>query len=294
MNDVLVSIIIVNYNTCSLTCACIDSIFQNVHSCKFEVILVDNASSDNSVIEIKRRYTSSVKLVASDSNLGFGRANNLGAKHALGQYLFLLNSDTVLRDDPFPSFWEFFHTRENVGALGTYLKDGNGVYTKSGGNFYSMSKYLMMGVKRLFFISFGEEVPLSNNVCKVEYVIGADLFIRKDLFEKIGMFDKHIFMYFEDVELCKRLYDAGYCSYLIPGPEIVHFVKSSSTSQFSRVYNTASLMYCIQKEHSCLKFFLFQVAYFLLKMPLLLNVKNIRKEWEYMSSIFKYKQYLVK
>ena len=114
MNDILVSIIIVNYNTCALTCACIDSIFQNVHSCKFEVILVDNASSDNSVVEIKRRYESSVKLVASDYNLGFGRANNWGTKHASGQYLFLLNSDTVLRNDPFPYFLEFLHFRKFV------------------------------------------------------------------------------------------------------------------------------------------------------------------------------------
>ena len=292
MNDILVSIIIVNYNTCPLTCACIDSIFQNVHSCKFEVILVDNASSDNSIIE--RRYASSVKLIASDYNLGFGRANNLGVKHALGQYLFLLNSDTILRNDPFVYFFEFFHTRENIGALGAYLKDGNGVYTKSGGNFYSMSKYLMIGIKRFFFVPSNEEIPLSNDSCEVEYVIGADLFIRKELFEEIGMFNKHIFMYFEDVEFCKRLHDARYRSYLIPGPEIIHFVKSSSTSQFSRVYNTASLMYCIQKEHNYLNFLLFQVAYFLLKTPLLLNIRNIRKEWEYISSIFKYKQYLVK
>lgn len=294
MSDALVSIIIVNYNTCSLTCACIDSIFQRVYSCNFEVILVDNASSDNSVVEIKRRYASSVKLVVSDSNLGFGRANNLGVKYASGQYLFLLNSDTILENDPFPYFFKFFHARENLGALGAYLKDGNGIYTKSGGKFYSMSKYLMMGVKKLFFVSSNEEIPLSNASCKVEYVIGADLFIRKELFEEIGMFNKHIFMYFEDVELCKRLYDAGYYSYLIPGPQIIHFVKSSSTSQFSRVYNTASLMYCIQKEHNYLRFFLFQIAYFLLKTPLLLNVKKIRKEWEYISSIFKYKQYLVK
>ena len=256
--------------------------------------MVDNASSDDSIIEIKRRYASSVKLVASDYNLGFGRANNLGVKHAFGQYLFLLNSDTILRNDPFAYFFEFFHTRENIGALGAYLKDGNGVYTKSGGNFYSMSKYLMMGAKRLFFVPSNEEIPLSNDSCEVEYVIGADLFIRKELFEKIGMFNKHIFMYFEDVELCKRLHNAGYRSYLIPGPEIIHFVKSSSTSQFSRVYNTASLMYCIQKEHNYLNFLLFQIAYFLLKTPLLLNIRNIRKEWEYISSIFKYKQYLVK
>ena len=111
MNDILVSIIIVNYNTCPLTCACIDSIFQNVHSCKFEVILVDNASSDNSIIEIKRRYASSVKLVASDSNLGFGRANNLGVKHAFGQYLFLLNSETVLRNAPFSNNLELLQRR---------------------------------------------------------------------------------------------------------------------------------------------------------------------------------------
>ena len=290
MNDLLVSIIIVNYNTCPLTCACIDSIFQNVHSCKFEVILVDNASSDNSIIEIKRRYASSVKLIASDYNLGFGRANNLGVKHAFGQYLFLLNSDTILRNDPFVYFFEFFHTRENIGALGAYLKDGNGVYTKSGGNFYSMSKYLMIGIKRFFFVPSNEEIPLSNDSCEVEYVIGADLFIRKELFEEIGMFNKHIFMYFEDVEFCKRLHDAGYRSYLIPGPEIIHFVKSSSTSQFSRVYNTASLMNCIQMEHNYLNFLLFQVAYFLLKTPLLLNIRNIRKEWDYICSIFKYKQ----
>ena len=218
---------------------------------------MDNASSDNSVVEIKRRYESSVKLVASDYNLGFGRANNWGTKHASGQYLFLLNSDTVLRNDPFPYFLEFLHARENLGALGTYLKDGNGIYTKSGGNFYSMRKYLMMGVKRLFLVPSNEEIPLSNTSRKVDYVIGADLFIRKELFEQIGMFSKHIFMYFEDVELCKRLYDAGYHSYLIPGPEIIHFVKSSSTSQFSRVYNTASLMYCIQKEHSYVGFFFF-------------------------------------
>ena len=82
MNAIIVSIIIVNYNTCPLTCACIDSIFQNVHSCKFEVILVDNASSDNSIIEIKIRYATSDKYKARDYNLGFGLANNFGVKHA--------------------------------------------------------------------------------------------------------------------------------------------------------------------------------------------------------------------
>ena len=81
--------------------------------------------------------------------------------------------------------------------------------------------------------------------------IGADLFIRRELFEELEGFDKHIFMYFEDVELCKRLSDAGYQSYIIYGPDITHFVKASSTSQFSRVYNTASLVYCLQKEEIC-------------------------------------------
>ena len=93
MNDILVSIIIVNYNTCALTCACIDSIFQNVHSCKFEVILVDNASSDGSSMFIRDNYPQ-VRLIVLKENTGFSGAVNRGIREAKTPYVILLNNDT--------------------------------------------------------------------------------------------------------------------------------------------------------------------------------------------------------
>ena len=289
----MVSIIIVNYNTCKLTSECINSIYEKVHSCKYEIIVVDNASVDNSAAAIKRKYPE-VILITSRKNLGFGRANNLGAKYAKGEYLFLLNSDTVLNNDPFPYFIDFSEKHnKKLGAIGTYLRDGQGEYSKCGGTFYSISKYLITALKKWFLLSSKEEVPFQKRDVPVDYVIGADLFIRRELFEELEGFDKHIFMYFEDVELCKRLSDAGYQSYIIYGPDITHFVKASSTSQFPRVYNTASLVYCLQKEESAFQLKIFQFCLFVLKLPLLFQLKRLKENTEYISAIFNYKKYIL-
>ena len=292
-DSIEVSIIIVNYNTCRLTCQCLDSIYSQVNSVNYEVILVDNASTDNSVAEIKRNFPG-VKLITSDVNLGFGRANNLGARNANGKFLFLLNSDTILRNDPFVYFIDFYSQISKPAVIGTYLVDSNNDYTKSAGTFYSIRKYLLMALRRYFpYFPSHEEVPFQDKVVPVDYVIGADMFVDKNLFKRIGGFDEHIFMYFEDVEFCKRLASLGLQSYVIPGPDIVHFVKASSTSQFSRIYNMASLMYCLRKEVNRFRFNLFQWGLFFLKCPLLLDVRNLRDNLTYLSVIFKYKKYIL-
>lgn len=295
-NSVSVSIIIVNYNTCKLICECIASIYANVFSNEFEIIVIDNASTDDSVTQICCKFPK-VKLIASKENLGFGRANNLGVKHAIGEFVFLLNSDTVLRNDPFSFFIDFFKTENsdlNIGALGGYLFDAKGNYTKSGGVFYSTRKYLFLAFKRWFNLSSQEELPYLTVAVETDYVIGADMFLRKTTFEELGGFDEHIFMYFEDVEFCKRLHTKGYRSYIIPGPDIVHLVKASSTSQFSRIYNIASLMYCLQKEIGTFRLLIFQIALFLLKSPLLFRLRDLKQNIEYLLTIFKYKKYLLR
>lgn len=294
-NDVVVSIIIVNYNTCELTYNCISSIYEYVRFCKIEIILVDNASTDNSLEYIKEKFPE-VILIASKINLGFGRANNLGAKHAHGEYLFLLNSDTILKNDPFPLFLDFFKNNNllKIGILGTFLIDGQGTYSKSGGKFYSMKKYLKLALLSYFPHKTINEIDIHKNVITTDYVIGADMFLRKDLFSDIGRFDEHIFMYFEDVELCKRLAKNGYVSFLIKGNNIIHYVNSSSTSQFSRIYNTASLLYCIRKESNSIIFFLFQLTYFILKFPILFKrPRHFNDNWSYLKTIFCYKKYVL-
>lgn len=291
---ITVSIIIVNYNTCKLTCNCIESIYKNISSVNYEIILVDNDSKDNTVDEVKRLYPD-VIIIKSDKNLGFGRANNLGAEKAKGKFLFLLNSDTILKNNPFKYFLDFYNDNKNekIGAIGTYLVDGNGKFTQSGGTFYSMYKYLLNASRKLLSLNAKKELEFQNTNVPIDYVIGADLFIEKSLFDKLGGFDKHIFMYFEDVELCKRIANLGYQSYIVSGPHIVHFVKASSTSQFTRVYNMSSLMYCLRKDNNKYKFIMFQIGFFILKSPMLLNIKRLKDNIEYLSAIFNYKKYLL-
>ena len=121
-----VSIIIVNYNTKHLLEDCLSSLYALTQSIDFEVIVVDNASSDDSETYITRKFPQ-VKWINSGENIGFGRANNLGAKYADGKYLFLLNSDTLLLNNAIKAFYDYAetHSEEQIGALGCWLVDSN-------------------------------------------------------------------------------------------------------------------------------------------------------------------------
>lgn len=291
-----VSIIIINYNTAQLTLNCIHSIIKNVHSTDYEIIVVDNASTDNSRELIKETFPD-IKLIESSTNGGFGKANNLGAKHANGEYLFLLNADTEIINDPFIEIFNFlaFHSDEHIGVIGTLLADEKGNYSKSGGKFYSAKKYLKLGLYAYFNIPSKPEVDDKLDVASIDYVIGADMFISKVLYDKMNGFDEKLFMYFEDVELCKRVFNAGYTSYLLKAGKIIHLSKSNGPSQFARIHNMASLMYCLQKDMSQFCFFHFQLLYFIIKFPIVFtNIHKLTENIQYITTVFKFKNYLNK
>lgn len=288
-----VAIIIVNYKTPELTIACINSIFEHVVSCRCEIIVVDNNSGDASIEMIKNAFIDKIILIESPENLGFGRANNLGASYSNAEYYFFLNSDTVLKNDVFRWFLNFYESKPDVGAIGAYLIDGSGEESLSGGSTYSAKKYLRVAFNGLSHRKTPKEVIKSDKPIQCDYIIGADLFVSSALYNSVGGFNPRIFMYFEDVELCARFQAEGKNNYIIPGPEIIHFVKSSSNSQFSRVHNTASLMYCLKNKMNPFNFRLFQLGYFLLKSPLLLRCNTFKKEFQYVSAIYNYKKYLV-
>ena len=119
-----VSIIIVNYNTKDLIKTCIDSIYGQTDQIKFEIIVVDNASKDGSQQMIKNEFPN-VILIESPENMGFGKANNFGAKHASGKYLLFLNSDTILLNNAVRYFFDFSeqNNANKIGALGSILLD---------------------------------------------------------------------------------------------------------------------------------------------------------------------------
>lgn len=281
----VVSIILVNYNTSEITRQCIRLVREQVKEPEVEIIVVDNASSDNSVETIRQEFTD-VQVIESGGNIGFGSANNLGVKAAQGKYLFLLNTDTILQNNPIPYFLRAMQADSELGAVGGYLTNVTGEASLSGGKTYSPKKYLTQAIRAyLRLLGTEHEHPKTSTV---DYVIGADMFVRKDVFEQVGGFDERIFMYFEDVELCSRIRALGFHNRLIEGPKIVHLEKQSDRSQFVKIHNMASLMYCIQKEYPQWRFRLFQLTFFLLKLPLMI----FKGEKEYVMAAWHWKRYM--
>ena len=214
-----ISVIIVNYNTKLLLADCLATVFEKTKGVTFEVIVVDNASTDSSEEYIKERYPS-VKWINSGENLGFGRANNLGVKYAKGKYLFLLNSDTLLLNNAIHIFFDYAesHQQEKIGTLGSWLLDKNEKPNNSFG-FFPCAKNEICYLLGKYKLPTKEDTTTEK---EVDYIIGADLFIEKRIFDELDGFDKNIFMYYEETDLQYRLALRGLSRKIIPGPHIIH------------------------------------------------------------------------
>lgn len=247
-----ISIIIVNYNTKKLTSDCIDSIISHTKDIEYEIVVVDNASVDGSIEEIPAKYPC-IKFIEAGDNLGFGKANNLGAKNAAGKYFFLLNSDTVLKNNAVKKFYDYAENSGRNEILGTHLLDADGQINNSGGNFED-KKHIYVRMLYLYFPFLlklrkkAAKVDFGSGEQKVDYVTGADIFILADTYRKLGGFDESFFMYSEDTDLCKRAAEIDVSCRLIEGPSIVHLEgKSGNASKKVRDIRIASYKHYLKK-----------------------------------------------
>ena len=224
-----VSVIIVNYNTRTLTGECIDSIFEKTSGITFEVIVVDNASQDGSIEAF--RNDPRIVFIESPENLGFGKANNLGIEQAKGRNILFLNSDTLLLDNALKTLSDYLDENSDVGACGgnLYGEDRQPIvsFEQNCPSIYGYIDNIFLNwISRL---RFGRSIKFNygNKPLQVSYITGADLMIPNKILERVGGFDPAFFMYYEEIELSSRIVKAGYKIMSVPTANIVHLVGRS-------------------------------------------------------------------
>ncbi len=216
----LISIIIVNHNGMEYIADCLDSISKRV-PLSHEVIVVDNASTDGSADLIRSMYAG-VRLIQSRKNLGFARANNTGAKAAAGEYLLLLNQDTVLLSDLTPAL-RLLEQNHGAGIAGAKMVDGKGRYRPSAGYFPSPLRLVRISslyVKDGGFVS--GDFPAGTKGSEVDWVEGSFMLVKSSLWRAAGGLDGGFFMYGEDVDFCKTAAGLGYSTLYCPDVSYVH------------------------------------------------------------------------
>ncbi len=218
------SIITVTYNNELTIQAYLKSLFNNLPK-KSEVIIIDNASTDKTVELIKNFPR--VNLITSKANLGFSKGSNLGAKKAKGEFLLFLNPDTKVLTDGIKELISFAKKNPKIGIVAPKL------ILKNGEAQPSVRKLpTILGVIKEYYFniknSFCEYVPQGKDPAEVECVYGAALMIRKDIFEKLNGFDEKFFLYYEDLDLCRRLKNLNLKIIYYPKAKIEHKVGTSS------------------------------------------------------------------
>ncbi len=215
-NKPVLSVVIVNYNGMKFLDDCLSSLHANL-SGTFEVIVVDNNSGDESVAWLKENH-SWVKLIRSVRNLGFTGGNNLGARFARGEYLLLLNTDTVVQTSLEPML-DLMRRNPSIGALGCTLQYGNGRLQESAGYAHTLSRLICswLPLKQVFPRArifrrtvFATSALYDQPLASVAWVSGACLLTPLALWRRLGGFDESYFMYVEDVDYCRRVTDTGH------------------------------------------------------------------------------------
>jgi len=236
------SIVIVNYNVSYFLEQCLFSVEKAIAGIESEVWVVDNASVDTSVAMVKDKFPW-VKLIESKENLGFSKGNNLAIEKCLGQYILLLNPDTVVEEDTFSKCIQYMDQHPDAGGLGVKMLDGNGHYlpeSKRGLPTPEVSFYKITGLTSLFpkserFAKYYLGHLSSNETHPIDVLSGAYMFLRKSVLDKIGWLDETFFMYGEDIDLSYRITKGGYKNIYFPKTRIIHY-KGESTKKGSINY----------------------------------------------------------
>ena len=236
------TVIIVNYNVKYFLEQCLHSVMKACAKVDAEIFVVDNNSVDGSVEMVQKKFPA-VKVIANKDNKGFSKANNQAIQLSTGEYVLLLNPDTVVEEDTFEKMIRFMDAHSDAGGLGVKMIDGSGKFlpeSKRGLPTPRVAFYKMFGLSKLFPRSktFGK-YHLSyldrDKIHEIDVLAGACMMIRKTVLDKTGLLDETFFMYGEDIDLSYRITQAGFKNYYFPETRIIHY-KGESTKKSSVNY----------------------------------------------------------
>lgn len=223
------SVVIVSFNTKKLLDDCLASVHRSLKGSgvEAEVIVVDNQSRDGSKEMVRKKYPQS-KLIANRQNVGFGKANNQGIRQARGEFILLLNSDTVVQGDAIPKLVHFSKTHPNV-FVGPKLFNADGSVQTSGGPFFSLPVVFAALFLKGDYNGLTRQSP--NKTRYIDWVSGAAIIAPAELFLDDLFFDEGIFMYMEEIDLLMRARAKGYRTMFYPAAHITHLGSGSSTNR---------------------------------------------------------------
>jgi len=241
------SIVIVSYNVRPYLEQCLVSVRKALEGIEGETIVVDNQSQDDSVSTIKEKY-SWVQLIENDENLGFARANNIAIRQAKGEYILLLNPDTIVGDQTLKEAIAFLDKNPKAGGAGVKMHNGDGTLAPESRRalptpWVSFCKMLGFS-KRYYMSSLPWDAP-----CRIEVISGAFCMLRHKALDEIGLLDESFFMYGEDIDLSYRLLKGGWENWYLPYP-ITHFKgKSTQKSDYRYVHVFYQAMLIFFRKH---------------------------------------------
>lgn len=229
-----ISIIIINWNTRDLLAECLESLYKTISGTSFDIWVVDNASTDDSVPMVQANFPS-VQLILNRDNVGFARANNQAMTASQGRTMLLFNSDAVATPGAVAALMRVIETKPQAGIVGAHLLNSDGSFQASHSPFPNLwQEFLILsGLGRLFY---GRSYPSrgaqeDKGPQPVDYVEGACLLVRREAFEQAGGLDEGYFMYAEEVDWCYNMRRAGWQVWYQPEARIIHYGGGSSRNR---------------------------------------------------------------
>lgn len=256
-----------------------------------EVWVVDNNSVDGSVEMVQNQFPK-VKLIANQENTGFSVANNQAIRKSKGEYILLLNPDTIVEEDSFEKCSTFMDQNPNAGGLGVRMIDGKGAFlpeSKRGLPTPEVALYKMLGLNKVFpnskrFGKYHLGYLAENEINKVDILSGAFMFMRKSTLDKVGLLDEAFFMYGEDIDLSYRITESGADNYYFPETTIVHYKGESTKKQsvnYVRIFYKAMIIFAkkhYRGQNKALFIFLINLSIYL-RAGVALLTRFIAKWW---------------